>query len=168
MYVLIYLVAIVMANLAVIYFGPSASIWIAFLFIGLDLSLRDKLHDTWRGKRLWPKMLILICSGSLITVALNYEAMQIAIASAVAFLGAGVGDAIIYSLLGKKKYLIRSNGSNVVGAALDSIIFPTLAFGSLMPLIILGQFLAKVGGGFIWSLVLNANYSKFQPSIPAE
>ena len=39
--------------------------------------------------------------------------------------------------------------------AVDSILFPTIAFGSFLPLIVLGQFAAKVGGGFVWSLLLN-------------
>jgi hypothetical protein len=32
-------------------------------------------------------------------------------------------------------------------------VFPTLAFGSFMWTIVLGQFLAKTLGGFVWSLL---------------
>lgn len=39
-------------------------------------------------------------------------------------------------------------------AAIDSVLFPTLAFGVFMPHIVLMQFAAKVGGGAIWSWVL--------------
>ena len=38
----------------------------------------------------------------------------------------------------------------LISAAIDSIIFPTIAFGGLMPEIVLMQFLAKVFGGAIW------------------
>ena len=153
-YVFIYLVAIVAANLIVNAFGPSASIFIAFLFIGLDLSLRDQLHDSWQNEKLIIKMLALICGGSAITVVLNWDALPIAIASATAFLVAGTGDALVYTFLRKYKFLIRSNGSNIVGSALDSIIFPTMAFGVLMPEIVLGQFAAKVAGGFIFAVII--------------
>ena len=40
----LYLVAIIAANLLVAKFGPAISIVNAFLFIGLDLTARDKLH----------------------------------------------------------------------------------------------------------------------------
>ena len=153
--VIIYLVAIVLANLTLLLFGPTASIFNAFILIGLDLSLRDKLHDQWYGKNLWLKMLALICGGSAITVALNWDALPIAIASATAFLASGIGDALLYAKLRNYKFLIRSNGSNVAGSALDSVIFPTMAFGVFMPEIIIGQFVAKIGGGAVWSFILS-------------
>lgn len=153
--VVIYLAAIVLANLLLLWFGPVASIYNAFILIGLDLSLRDKLHDHWDGENLWVKMLALICGGSAITVALNWDALPIAIASSVAFLASGIGDAVVYSRLRKFRFLVRANGSNVAGSALDSVIFPTMAFGVFMPEIILGQFLAKIGGGAIWSFVIS-------------
>ena len=151
---IIYLVAIVIANLMLLWFGPVASIYNAFILIGLDLSLRDKLHDQWQGNNLWLKMLLLICGGSAITVVLNWEALPIALASATAFLVSGVGDALVYSGLRQHKFLVRSNGSNVAGSALDSVIFPTMAFGVFMPEIILGQFAAKIAGGAIWSYII--------------
>ena len=153
--VVIYLAAIVLANLLLLWFGPVASIYNAFILIGLDLSLRDKLHDHWDGENLWVKMLALICGGSAITGALNWDALPIAIASSVAFLASGIGDAVVYSRLRKFRFLVRANGSNVAGSALDSVIFPTMAFGVFMPEIILGQFLAKIGGGAIWSFVIS-------------
>ena len=153
-YVVVYLVAIVAANLTVNHFGPSASIFIAFLFIGLDLSIRDQLHDSWQNDKLIIKMLALIVSGSVITILLNLEAMQIAVASATAFAVAAIGDSIIYHYLRKRIFLVRANGSNVAGAGLDSLIFPTIAFGGLMPWIVLGQFVAKVLGGLLFSLII--------------
>lgn len=151
----IYLAAITAANLTLMWFGPVASIFNAFILIGLDLSLRDKLHDQWKGRHLWWKMFALICGGSAITIVLNWNALPIALASATAFLLAGLGDAIVYSKLSGKKFMIRSNGSNIAGSAIDSVIFPTLAFGIFMPEIILAQFAAKMLGGFLWSWGLN-------------
>ncbi|MEC9012469.1 MAG: hypothetical protein VYA87_08510 [SAR324 cluster bacterium] len=115
--VFIYLLDVVLANMIILWFGPQAAVITAFLFIGLDLTLRDKLHDQWHGKQLWWKMLALICGGSAILIALNWDALPIALASATAFLAAGVGGSLVYAGLRKKHFIFRANGSNVVGGA---------------------------------------------------
>jgi uncharacterized PurR-regulated membrane protein YhhQ (DUF165 family) len=152
-YVIMYLAAIVLANLTVAAFGPSMVIVNAFLFIGLDLTARDRLHDAWRGNHLALKMTALIAAGSIISWALNRDAAQIALASFVAFASASIVDALVYQLLGNYPRWLRINGSNVPSALVDSIVFPTLAFGAFLWPIVLGQFLAKVLGGFAWSMV---------------
>jgi len=154
LFVVMYLIAIVAANLLVAQFGPSVVVINAFVFIGLDLTARDHLHDAWKRRHLWPKMTVLIGVGSLLSWLLNRNAGPIALASFVAFGCAGVADALVYHLLGDRSRMLRINGSNVVSAAVDSLVFPTLAFGGFMPLVTLGQFAAKVAGGFVWSLVL--------------
>ena len=151
--VLIYIAALVIANLSVAYFGPWVSPINAFLLIGLDLSLRDKLHERWKS-HLWSKMLCLIVGAGVISFVLNQASMTIAIASVLAFVCAGIVDAFVYQKLMSKDWMIKSNASNASGAAVDSIVFPTIAFGSLMPEIVLLQFVAKVVGGALWSLVL--------------
>lgn len=160
LYIVLYLLAAVLANLSVAIFGPSSTIVNAFLFIGLDLTSRDKLHDAWGGKWLWPKMFALIAAGSFISWLLNKDAAQIAIASLVAFGCAGVVDALTYQVLHKQPWMIKTNGSNLFSAAADSLIFPTVAFGSFMPLIVLGQFAAKVAGGFVWAVIISQIRSK--------
>ncbi|MDX1662484.1 MAG: VUT family protein [Candidatus Promineifilaceae bacterium] len=152
-YVALYLIAIVLANLLVARFGPESVIIVAFLFIGLDLTARDHLHDAWRGEGLAWKMALLIAAGSLLSWLLNREAGPVAVASFVAFAAAATVDAVVYHLLYRYPRFLRINGSNVPSAAVDSVLFPTLAFGSFLPLIVLGQFAAKVGGGFVWSLL---------------
>ena len=82
--VYIYLLAVVLANMIILWFGPQSAVITAFLFIGLDLTLRDKLHDQWHGKQLCWKMLALICVGSAISIALNWNVLPIALASATA------------------------------------------------------------------------------------
>ena len=163
--VFIYLMAVVLANLLILWLGPQAAVITAFLFIGLDLSLRDILHDQWHGEQVWWKMLALICGGSAISIVLNWDALPIALASATAFLAAGLGDALVYAGLRKKRFMIRVNGSNVAGSAIDSIVFPTLAFGVFMPEIVLGQFVAKFVGGFLWSLVLQKYFNKDEEEV---
>ena len=154
--VLLYLGAIVAANLIVAYFGPKATIICAFAFIGLDLTTRDSLHDAWQNRGLVWKMGVLILAGSVLTVILNWGARRIAFASCVAFASAAVIDTIIYHILREKIRFLRVNGSNVISAAVDSIVFPTIAFGIFMPWIILGQFAAKVFGGILWFFILSA------------
>lgn len=153
-YVILYLVAIVLANLSVAHFGVTFVYINAFLFIGLDLTARDKLHDAWNKKNLFPKMTVLILSGSLLSYLLNRNAGTIAMASFAAFGLAGIVDSIFYHLLRNKNKQIQINGSNVPSALVDSIVFPTIAFGSFLPAVVLGQFVAKTIGGFVWSIIL--------------
>lgn len=152
--VAMYLAAVVAANLSVAAFGPSATIVNAFLFIGLDLTARDRLHEAWEDRGLWWRMALLIAAGGAISYVLNRDAAQIAVASTVAFVIASLVDAVTYAVLGERSRMVRVNGSNVFAAAADSLIFPTIAFGGFLPVIVLGQFVAKVAGGFVWSLVL--------------
>ncbi len=102
----------------------------------------------------------LIAAGSLLSWAINRNAGQIALASFVAFALAGAVDAGTYHLLRHRAWWQRVNGSNVLSAAVDSIVFPTIAFGAFLPVIVLGQFVAKVTGGAMWSLLLRENFER--------
>lgn len=156
LYIGLYLIAIVLANLSVSFFGPASTIVNAFLFIGLDLTSRDKLHDAWHGNHLVLKMTALIAVGSILSWFLNRDAGQIALASFIAFGAAGIVDAVTYTLLGKRDHIVKVNGSNVASAAVDSFLFPAIAFGfPLLWTIMLGQFAAKVCGGAVWYIILN-------------
>jgi len=150
----LYLVAIVAANVTIIIFGPTISILNAFLFIGFNLTARDKLHDAWSGQNLKRNMLLLILTGSVISFL--FGAGRIAVASFIAFAISESSDAVAYHMLRSKHKLLQVNGSNVASAGIDSILFPLLAFG-WPPLIgiMIGQFAAKVLGGSIWSIVLH-------------
>lgn len=153
--VIVYLGAIVAANLLVGWFGPSVTIINAFLLIGLDITSRDRLHDRWHGRGLVWKMGLLISAGGLISWALNANLFNLALASTVAFAVSAVVDTLVYHLLRHRAWFIRCNVSNLASAAVDSILFPLLAFGwPPLVLVMLGQFAAKVIGGYLWSLVL--------------
>ncbi len=155
-FILLYIGAIVPANLLVTWLGPRATIPTAFLFIGLDLTSRDHLHEVWRHRRLFIKMAALVCAGSLLSWLINRKAGPVAMASFAAFAAAGAVDALTYHFLHRYSRWIKVNGSNILSAAADSVIFPTVAFGALLPWIILGQFTAKVLGGFVWMLLLDS------------
>lgn len=164
-YVLMYLAAIVAANLTVAMFGPQMTIVNAFLFIGLDLTARDKLHDAWHGNGLWWKMASLIAAGSFISWLLNRDAGQIALASFVAFAAASIVDTVTYHVLRGRRWEVRVNGSNILSAAVDSVVFPTVAFGAFLPWIVAGQFAAKVLGGAMWAWALNRKRIEYAPGI---
>lgn len=153
-YSAIFISALIAANLLVAYFGPWFSVFNSFLLIGLDLSIRDKLHDSWKSKNLPIKMGGLILVSSVVSYLLNPATGMIAIASFVAFALSMLADSFVYHRLSEKSWLIRSNGSNVVGAGVDSIAFPTIAFGGLMPEIVALQFASKVIGGFVWAKLI--------------
>ena len=153
--VALYLAAVVAANLTVAAFGPSVTVVNAFLLIGFDLTSRDYLQQRWEGANLWPRMAVLIGAGGALSYIMNANAAPIAIASTVSFVASGSLDAVVFALVGKRVgRMLRWNGTNLVGAGIDSLVFPTLAFGSILPAIVIGQYLAKVGGGFLWSVVL--------------
>lgn len=153
-YYVIYVLAIVCANLSVATFGPWVSPLNSFFFIGLDLTLRDKIHEKNRNNV--KVVIILIVVAGIISYLLNPASGRIAVASAISFIIAGFVDTVIYQKYIKGKWMIKSNASNTGGALADSILFPTIAFGSIMPMIILLQFTAKVFGGFIWSLIIKS------------
>ena len=158
--VALYVSAMVAANLLIAWLGPWFSPINAFVLIGLDLSLRDRLHDAWQGKYLGTKLAALVAAAGLISYLLNPASGQIAIASVVAFVAAMTTDSVAYQLLKNRPWMQRANGSNVAGAAVDSVIFPTLAFGVLMPHIVLLQFMAKVLGGAVWSLIIKKSFKQ--------
>ena len=148
--IVIYAAAMTLANLSVTAFGPAISPVNAFVLIGLDLALRDWLHVRLRA---WQMGALIACTG-LLTYALNPAAGMIAVASACAFSAAALVDWATFARL-RGSWLSRANGSNVAGAAVDSIVFPTLAFGALMPHIVAMQFIAKVLGGAVWAALIS-------------
>jgi uncharacterized PurR-regulated membrane protein YhhQ (DUF165 family) len=151
-----YLGAIVLANLLVVALGPSVVILNALVLIGLDLTVRDVLHERWQGRALWLRMAALIATGGLISWALNAEAYLVALASTLAFVAASVTDALVYQFLSAAPRLTRMNVSNVCSALVDSWVFPLVLLGTLagQAWLVMGLWIAKVAGGLIWSLIL--------------
>jgi uncharacterized PurR-regulated membrane protein YhhQ (DUF165 family) len=151
-----YLAAITAANLLASRFGPAVAVINAFLFIGLDLSARDRLHEQWQGRTLWPRMLLLIGVGGLLSFLVGGSG-RVALASCLAFILAGIADTLAYRALAHRPWPWRANGSNLLAAAIDSLCFPLIAFG--LPAVwgvIIGQFVAKLVGGALWAWLLAA------------
>jgi hypothetical protein len=163
----LYLLSIIIANLTVAWLGPSVVIVNAFVLIALDLTARDRLHDIWHHNHLVRNMILLIASGSVLSAALDYNALPVAAASFFAFAFSEIADTLVYSRLSAHIWYIRTNGSNSVSALVDSVVFLSLlaTFGgipwSIVPGLIAAQWGAKLSGGIIWSWILK-NHKKVE------
>ena len=149
----VYIGALCAANYLVFLFGPWWSLVNSFALIGLDFVLRDRLHERLG---LWWVSALALAAG-VISYLLNPAGGMIALASCASFVLAALGDGVAYQALIGKPWPVKSNASNAVAAGIDSLIFPLIAFGGLMPHIVIGQFVAKIGGGFVWSLMLGGS-----------
>lgn len=150
MIICIYIAAICAANLSVAHFGPWVTPLNAFFLIGLDMVLRDILHE----RHGICASIIMSAVAGVISYAINPASGIIAVASVTAFVMAALANAIVYQLMISKKWMKKSNAGNVAAAAVDSSLFPLVAFGSFMPYIVLAQFFCKVISGFAWSYLL--------------
>lgn len=150
MFAVLYVMAIVVANYSVFLFGPTMTIVNAFLFVGFDMVARDVIHQQHgMMASIW-----LSGAAGALSYALNPAGGIIALASVAAFILAAVADAVTYQF-SRGAWVARSNKSNIAGAAVDSIIFPLVAFGAVLPGITLGQFAAKVFGGALIALLIS-------------
>ena len=148
--VLLYAAAIIVANLLVAQFGPSITPINAFFLIGLDLALRNYLSF----KMTKVQMAAMILGTGTLSYLVNPAAGMIAIASGVAFTLAALTDWATFNTV-QGQWMKRNLAGNSVGALVDSVVFPTIAFGGLMPVIVLAQFVAKVAGGTAWGYLIN-------------
>jgi queuosine precursor transporter len=145
--ILIYAIALTLANLSITHFGPASIPVNAFFLIGLDLALRNWIALKINARQ----MLSLIAVAAAMSWALNPESGRIAAASFGAFsLSALVDWATFRTVRGA--WLRRCLGGVTAGAAVDSLAFPLLAGFSLAyaP----GLFAAKVAGGALWAWML--------------
>lgn len=105
---------------------------------GLVLLLRDVVQDV--GGRWW--VLGCIAVGAALSAAL--AGPRLALASGVAFAVSELADAAVYTPLRRKGWGRAAFASGVVGSAVDSVLFLTLA-GFPLWQALPGQMLVKVG-----------------------
>ena len=150
-----YVTAAASANLLATHFGPAVVPFTSFALIGFVMVTRDALHDAWQGRNLTLRLGLLIALGSLLSYLINADAARIALASAVAFGASETVNGVVYQpmLTRGVPWLARVNAGNLPNAITDSVLFVGLAFG-LLWWVIAAQVLAKVAGGFVWSLVI--------------
>lgn len=146
--------SLVVANLLVAWLGPWALPVTAFFMIGLDLTVRDALHEAWHGRGLVWRMAVLIGAGAVIAYLLNRDAFWVGVASFSAFSLAGASDVLVYEKMFDRPWMEKVNASNAVAGLVDSLAFTLIAFHEWLPWVVLTQWMIKAGGGFFWSLVL--------------
>lgn len=152
MIVLLYLGAVVWSNWSAARFGAWITLFNAFAMIGFVMVARDRLHDALAGRR-W-LLGVLIAAGGALSYLINAGAGRIALASVVAFTASEVVDTLVYQGLHRQRWAVRSNLSNVPSSIVDSILFPTIAFGGFSLWLTVGQALLKIAGGGVWVWVI--------------
>lgn len=121
------------------------------LMIGAALVLRDLVQRTSGA------MVSLMCIGIGVAVSYLVSDPHIAMASGAAFLISEFTDFAVYTPLARKRFFLAVALSCVAGAAVDSVAFLWLAFGSLDHL--LGQIIGKLYAVVAFSLwVLSRQY----------
>jgi len=151
--VIVFLAAIVIANLSVAAFGQAALPVTAFVLIPFDLVTRDLLHERWKHNHLWLRMFALIAGGSVLSYLCSPASLHVAVASTAAFSLAGIANALVYHLFRHHNRMFKMNISNAVAALMDSIVFPMIAFASVDYWLSATQAGSKFIGGLFWSVV---------------
>lgn len=157
-----YISTIVAANWAITTFGVvpvgfGLEAPAAVFFAGLAFTFRDLTHE--RAGRNWTIVAILV--GAVVSGLLS---PALALASGSAFLLSEFADFAVYAPLRERRWLLAVGLSNVVGFIVDSVVFLSLAFGSL-------DFLAGqlVGKGYMTLLAVAVLYPvrrRFRPRDP--
>lgn len=148
---ILYLGSVMAANWAVATFGvvpvgfgfegPAA-----VYLVGLTFTFRDLLQDAWGKPYVILAMLMGAAASALISPAF-------ALASGGAFLVSELADFAVYTPLRRRGLLVAVLASNVVGLVLDSVVFLSLAFGSLeyLPGQIIGKaWMTLLAVGVLW------------------
>lgn len=120
----------------------------AVLIVGVALVLRDAVQE--RCGRLWAFGAIVL--GALLSLLVAPPSL--ALASAAAFLLAEMADLLVYSRLRARGLAWAVLASGVVGAALDSLVFLWLAFGTPALVYLPGQIVGKLWATLAVALVL--------------
>jgi hypothetical protein len=129
LYLILFVATIFGANWAIetyglVPVGPDLIAPAGGSFAGLAFTFRDLAQD--RVGRLW--IVAAIVAGALIS---GLVSTKFALASGVAFLVSELLDFAVYTPLRRRNWIGAVVASNIVGLVADSIVFLTLAFGSL-------------------------------------
>ena len=116
------------------------------LMIGLALGLRDLVHETFGGRVVAGAIAV----GTVISGLVGTP--SIAVASAVAYALGEVSDLAVYVPLRRRQQRIAGIfASGVVGAIVDSVVFLSIAFGSLE--YVTGQVVGKIEATIVCAIV---------------
>jgi queuosine precursor transporter len=110
--------------------APSGVLW-----VGLAFTLRDFTQESL-GRHV---TVLAIAAGAALSALIS---PQLAVASGAAFLFSELADFCVYTPLRERHWLGAVVASNLVGLLVDSVLFLSLAFGSLQ--FLPGQVIGKV------------------------
>lgn len=152
--IIIYVGAIILANMLVLIYGKYG-LWLSSaLLIPFDFVMRCYFHERWKGNELVLRLGLLIGTAALATYLINSDSLPIALGSVSGFIGANIIAGLIYQALINKPVIYKVNGSDFAAIMVDSIIFQAVAFGVFDPVVMFGQTLIKMGGGLLWYWLL--------------
>jgi uncharacterized PurR-regulated membrane protein YhhQ (DUF165 family) len=150
----LYLIAFVLANFIILWFGPQGLIFTSLFLIPFDFVIRCMFHEQWKGKELILKLGSLVIGASVITYLINKNSLNIALGSSFGFIAAQIFAGIFYQAFIKESYFIKVNGSDFIGIIVDSIVFQIVAFNFIDIKVSAGQIILKVLGGLFWYWVI--------------
>lgn len=126
-------------------FGPTLMAPSAVVMVGVALVLRDLVQ-----RRLGAAMgAAAILAGAALSMAL--APLSLVVASTAAFLLSELADFAVYTPLARRRLVLAVVASSLVGLVVNSVIFLSLAFGSL-------DFLAGQVVGKAWMVLLSVPF----------
>lgn len=152
--ILIYVLAVIAANLIVWKFGKYGLFISSFTLIPFDFVMRCYFHERWKGAKLVFNLGVLITCASIATYLINMHTQQIAIASCAGFIVANIVAGLLYQVLIKRTYFVKINLTDLAAIVVDSICFQLIAFGGIDAVVTGGQIVIKFAGGLLWYYLL--------------
>lgn len=134
---IIYIVAVLLANYTATWFIPLplfGQVAVGTLIFGVTFDQRDRLHH-YRGRK--AVYLTIGITAFLTTLESLFLAVpsRVILASIVAILLAEAADTEIYQKLLERPWIERVARTNAISIPLDSLIFNSIAFAGVFPLI---------------------------------
>jgi hypothetical protein len=151
----IYLAVLVAANLVVYTTGQVALLLTGLVLVPLDFSIRVRLQEAWSGPGLWLRLAVLMVAGGGLTILVLPDASQVALASVSAFAAGSLLGAVVYAAALRWRTTVARGCSLGAMAAIDSVVFPMLAFEQVSGWLMVGQFLMKWLASGVFLVILN-------------
>ena len=150
-WIAVYIVAVMFANYTATWFIPLpvfGLLSVGTVIFGVTFTARDFVHRM--GRKYVYGMIAAAAILTSIMAILTDTPYRIVIASFVTIFIAETADTEVYQRFIHRPWLVRVSASNAVSVPLDSIIFSSLAFVGMMPLI---DVLAIIWADIVWKWV---------------
>lgn len=150
-----FLITLTASNLLVKHYG-APGLWISsFALIPFDFVARCIIHERYSGAKLFLALFSLTLCAALVTLLINWDAKNIALASICGFLSAQLAAGIFYQRFKQRSsWFFKVNISDLIAIVADSIVFQFVAFNLFDWHITAGQIVIKFAGGLLWYWIL--------------